>query len=220
MNIDKKILDRIDQILESGNQVIATRTSPGHNVIGDDRIDISLASQWFASALNIIERIFGKESNYFESISRYNSEYPVFSDFSMALGVFKAVREDYEAGSIFDLRKLIEAELFDDFLEQSHALLEVGYYQPAAVIAGSVLEDGLRKLCIREDIDLPKKPKLDGMNSDLAKKGIYPKLTQKKITALADIRNSAAHGNWNDFTKDDVTDLIRWTRNFMEQNYV
>jgi hypothetical protein len=39
------------------------------------------------------------------------------------------------------------------------------------------------------------------MNAALAKAGKYNKLMQKRITALADIRNSAAHGNFNQFTQ-------------------
>ena len=56
------------------------------------------------------------------------------------------------------------------------------------------------------------------MNVELAKAGIYNALWQKKITALADLRNKAAHGKWNDFSKKDVEDMIRDVRGFME-NY-
>ena len=47
------------------------------------------------------------------------------------------------------------------------------------------------------------------MNTDLAKAGVYNKLVQKQITALADIRNSAAHGRPEQFTKDDVASMIK-----------
>jgi hypothetical protein len=63
----------------------------------------------------------------------------------------------------------------------------------AAVIAGTVLETALRQLC------------LDRMNADLAKAGVYNSLMQKRITALAAIRNRAAHGKPNEFTRDDVS---------------
>jgi hypothetical protein len=46
------------------------------------------------------------------------------------------------------------------------------------------------------------------MNADLAKAGAYNSLVQKRITALAAIRNSAAHGRPQDFTKDDVAAMI------------
>ena len=50
--------------------------------------------------------------------------------------------------------------------------------------------------------------KLDKMNADLAKAGQYNTLVQKRITALAAIRNSAAHGDHKAFSKDEVASMI------------
>jgi uncharacterized protein (UPF0332 family) len=78
------------------------------------------------------------------------------------------------------------------------------------------LEDGLRKLYQRNSLALPAKVTIDPMNVELAKTGIYNKLVQKKVTALADLRNKAAHGEWTEFTDKDVEDMIRDVRRFME----
>ena len=131
-------------------------------------------------------------------------------------GILKAAKEDLEHGYIEDVRDLVAGELFSDFLEQSSELLEAGYPGPAAVLAGAVLEDHLRKLCNAREIELPAKPKLDSMNAQLAKAGLYGRLTQKKLTAVADIRNSAAHGRWDDFQTEDVADMIKWVGGFLE----
>jgi hypothetical protein len=96
--------------------------------------------------------------------------------------------------------------------------LNQGYFTASAVIAGSVLEDGLRKLCTKHGITLTAKPKLDTMNADLAKAGVYNLLKQKQITAIADLRNKAAHGQGG-FTKEDVEDMIRNVRRFMEDYF-
>jgi hypothetical protein len=105
--------------------------------------------------------------------------------------------------------------VFDDFLEQAQHLFDQGYYQPAAVLAGGVLEDSLRKLSDRNNITLPTKPKLDSMNAELAKKGVYNVLVQKRVTWLADIRNKAAHGLWSEFTVQDVEAMLRQVRDFV-----
>jgi hypothetical protein len=60
----------------------------------------------------------------------------------------------------------------------------------AAVIAGTVLETARRQLCKDHHQQLGS---LGRMNADLAKAGVYNSLMQKRITALAAIRNSAAH---------------------------
>lgn len=104
-------------------------------------------------------------------------------------------------------------------MEQAEYLLNNGYFQPAAVITGCVLEDALRKLCLKAEIEIGDRPKLDKMNADLAKNEIYNKLTQKQITAWADLRNKATHGHWDTFNQDDVKFFIQGLRSFMINNF-
>jgi hypothetical protein len=220
--LDQRVLDRLQELIQFGEQVKQTRYTKsvdGMTVIGDAGVDSELAHQWGTSCLNLLGRVFGQESVYYES---FKTELPNFRDYSpvkQALGALKAARNDYEYGYLFDARTLIEAEVFDDFLEQAKHLIEAGYYQPAAVVIGSVLEDGLRRLCTKHEMSLPAKAKLDTMNAELAKQGMYNKLTQKRLTALADIRNKAAHGEWDQFTREDVGDMLRNVRQFMEAHF-
>lgn len=111
-------------------------------------------------------------------------------------------------------RSLIQAEVFEDELAQAQELLGKGYYA-AAVIAGVVLETGIRELCDRHSIP---HGKLDKMNADLAKAGVYNALQQKQITAMAAIRNSAAHGKPEEFKQQDVEDMIRDVGQFLAQH--
>lgn len=53
------------------------------------------------------------------------------------------------------------------------------------------------------------------INDDLAKASVYNKLQQKQITALADIRNNAAHGNYDQFTREDVERMISDIERFL-----
>jgi hypothetical protein len=119
--------------------------------------------------------------------------------------VFDAAQEDFEGGYCTSIRSLVQAEVFDSELEQARALLDAGYASAAAVISGVVLETTLRQLC--DNHGLPH-AKLDKMNADLAKTGQYSVLKQKQITAWADIRNNAAHGQNDKFSSDDVADMI------------
>jgi hypothetical protein len=57
--------------------------------------------------------------------------------------------------------------------------------------------------------------KLDKMNADLAKADTYHLLVQKRITAIADIRNNAAHGHPEHFTAKDVEDMISYIEGFL-----
>ncbi len=219
MHIDEKIKRRIDELIATGEQVLATKRSLPKGVHGDHRLDGQMASQWVTSVQNLLARVFGLESEHYKNFSLQVSMSLTFSPIYRAQGILKAAKDDYENEQLFEVRRLIEAELFDDFLEQSEHLLNSGYYQPAAVITGCVLEDGLRKLCEKESISLQSKPKLDTMNADLAKAGVFSKLVQKQITALADLRNKAAHGQWDQFAKDDVVEMIQAVRRIMEKHF-
>jgi hypothetical protein len=220
MNVDKRILERIDGLLATATQLLTTRRDPGPNMIGfDSWVDGEQCRHWGVNCLNLLSRVFGQESEHYRAFKADFDKGNGLSDVKRAIGTLKAAKDDYEHDQLFETRRLIEAELFDDFLEMAQHLHEQGYHGPAAVVAGAVLEDGLRKLCTRHSIALPTKPKLDTMNADLARSGAYTLLVQKHVTALADLRNNAAHGNWRAFSKDDVEHMIKDIRRFMEKHF-
>jgi Domain of unknown function (DUF4145) len=100
-------------------------------------------------------------------------------------------------------------------LEQAKELLSANYRIAAAVIAGVALETNLRQLCVDRDLGVGK---LDKMNSDLARAGCYTLQVQKRVTALADIGNSAAHGHIDKFSEEDVSDMIAYVERFLSDH--
>jgi hypothetical protein len=206
---------RFKELLDLGRQVLSTSRRPPPNVIGDNRVDLDISQQWGASTAQLLSSLFGNESEYYR---RFNEGFrlPGYeSDMKRGVAILQAAWNDYSKGYIIELRSLISAEVFDDFLEQAQHLCEQGFYQAAAVITGGVLEDTLRNICQRTGISLPNNPKLDMMNSELAKKGVYNTLVQKRITWLADLRNKAAHGKWSEFAASDVETMLTQVRSFV-----
>lgn len=218
MKADDRITARLAQLIELGERVLGTRRAPPSNVIGDDRVDQQLSAQWAVSAESLLAKVFGIDCAHTTAFRKHVGEYIGFSDAFRAQGVLKAALDDLRGGHLFELRALIEADVFDDFLEQAEHLHSAGYHPAAAVIAGCVLEDALRRLSHKYSVKLSPKPKLDQMNADLAKAGAYSKLVQKRVTALADLRNKAAHGEWNDFNSSDVDEMIKGVRRFVEDH--
>jgi hypothetical protein len=232
MKLDTRIINRLDELIFIAQELIDERTISGgnaikqkdfrggHRTIGytrvNETIDREKGNQWGISCLHIIKQVFKESSDHYQKFNELFSHFNSANNLQTvknALGILKAAKDDYENGYLFDTRALIEAEVFDDFIEQAEHLLNQGYFTAAAVIAGSVLEDSLRKLCTKNGIILSAKPKLDTMNADLAKAGVYNLLRQKQITALADLLNKAAHGQGG-FTKEDVEAMIKDVRRF------
>ena len=178
-------------------------------------VDNKLMLSWRMKVKNFLSQICSEESQYFKQFEKYESSIlgPNHIETFLCLKtIFLAAKEDCECGYFLSIIKLTQAEVFDSELEQAKALLGGGYHVAAAVIAGTVLETSLRQLCDENNIG---HGKLDKMNADLAKAGGYNVLTQKRVTALADIRNNAAYGKPDEFKKEDVNDMIRDVNNFL-----
>jgi hypothetical protein len=152
--------------------------------------------------------------NTLKSISRSRDEEVEI----LLRGILSALRGDYDAGRLQSFEELIHADLFSDFLEMAEYFLQEGYKDPAAVMAGGVLEEHLRKLCAKHGVTVPTKPKLDSMNSDLAKAGAYNKNDQKQVTAWAGLRNDAAHGNYGNYGDDEIKLMVAGIRDFSSRN--
>ena len=174
--------------------------------------------QWAVSALALIRMVFGEGSpsfKVFEGGAANASPRHAFPKNKRACyGAFRAAKDDYESGHLSTLRSLVVAEVGDDVLEQAHDLLTSGYKDPSCILARVSLELALRDLCDRGGIV---HAKLDKMNADLAKAGAYNKSMQKQVTAWAGRGNDAAHGDWDQYTGDDVKDMIDGVRRFIAE---
>ena len=183
-----------------------------------DRIDNDLFLNWKVKARNLISMACRPDSEHYRQF--LESEKPKihrtsFTQLKELKAVFLAAKEDYEGGYLNSFRNLVQAEVFGSELDQARELLSGGYSSAAAVVAGVVLETTLRQLCTDFGIPIGK---LDRMNSELAKAGAYNLLVQKRITALADIRNNAAHGHPEQFKDNDVSDMISYVESFTSEH--
>jgi len=147
------------------------------------------------------------------------------SGLALYRGVVQSLLEDMEAGYTASLEELVHGEVFGDYLEMAQHLLDSGFKDAAAVIAGSTLEGHLRSLCRKASIDVHRNvggvivaKKADAMNTELATAEVYGKLDQKNITAWLDLRNKAAHGEYADYAKEQVRLLIASVRDFLTRN--
>ena len=160
------------------------------------------------SSKNYLLQVIGEKSVHFTEFSALFSKGVTYTPVKKGIGILTAAKEDYQGGFLTSIRKLVGAEIVGSLLDQAQELLEAGYIGPAAVLTGCILEDHIKNICHEKQIELPDKPKLEYMNAQLAKIEYYNKLTQKQITSWADIRNSAAHGNWDQFKENDVSNMI------------
>lgn len=115
------------------------------------------------------------------------------------------------AGYLDSIAEVIHAEIFSDMLKAASDLSVKGYYVPAGVLTGAVLEEHLRKLAIKENIKIEEKGKprtATPLNNDLHTQGVFTRVVHAKVEGLIAIRNKAAHGHFGEFTQADVRQMV------------
>ncbi|MBH3408767.1 DUF4145 domain-containing protein [Pseudomonas glycinae] len=179
------------------------------------QIKADLILNWAVKAKSLLSNTCGEKSLHltaFIEAEKPRSYSNNFETLQRIKAVFLAAKEDYEGGYLNTVRNLVQAEVFGSELEQASELLAAKYVPAAAVIAGVVLETSLRNLCTEHGIT---HGSLNRMNDELVKAGAYNSLQHKRITALAAIRNSAAHGKPEEFTAADVKGMIDDVERFL-----
>lgn len=172
-----------------------------------------MTAGWGTSVLSLFRQAFGDSSVHTQNFqSSFTNFSGYLSSFETMHAIFLAAKEDYEGGYIFNLRGLVKAEVLSDALEQADELLKSGYKDPACVLIGVSLEIAVKHLAVANNVP---HAKLDKMNADLGKTGAYNMAKQKQITAWADIRNKAAHGDWSAYSEQDVRDMHAGVQRFI-----
>ena len=193
-----------------GNRYDKYRPMPGDYVVS---VDVVEGRKWIVNSQNLIQRVFGVGSVHLDHFVRASGKFGGRLDsFEEAYGIFRASREDYEGGYLFNLRTLATAEVLSDALDQAKQLLESGYKDPACILLRVSLEVALKDLAQRFHTG---PAKLDKMNADLTKAGAYNGLKAKQITAWADLGNKAAHGEWGAYSDKDVEMMLHGVEDFV-----
>ena len=211
------LVQRIDQLIRNADEVIQTeeRGAAGSYVSAE------LFYAFRAASLSFLAMTFGKDHTHYDEFnSKTSDETPYHTQ--VGRGILSAAREELAGGWLTTTKGLVSAEIFSDFLEMAQHLLDEGYKDPAAVMTGSVLEEHLRQLCQKHGISTettkqgrPHPKKADALNADLAKKKVYNQLDQKQVTTWLDLRNKAAHGKYQEYTKEQVSLMLQSLSDFM-----
>jgi len=184
---------------------------------------------WYSESLSLVkvvlpDRVKDFEKYYYQKgekcLRNYISYRDPLSDFSEdkieatevlfenQLGIVKAAKKRFES-SLFDLRQLVQADLFDSELDGARELNKKGFMRGAGAIAGVVLEKHLAQVCGNHSIKITKKnPSINDLNQLLKDNDIIEIPTWRFIQHLADLRNLCDHNKKREPTKEEIEELI------------
>jgi len=131
--------------------------------------------------------------------------------FFQQLGILKSAKQRFES-SLFDIKQVLQADLFDSELEAAKELNKKGFMRGAGAVAGVVLEKHLAQICANHNVNVTKKnPGINDYNQILKDNNIIDVKDWRFIQRLADLRNMCDHDKKVEPKKEDIDDLIQGT---------
>ncbi len=114
--------------------------------------------------------------------------------------------------SLFEIRQLVQADLFDSEIASARELHRNKFYRAAGAVAGVILEKHLAQVCSDHAIKMSKKnPGIGDFNEALKAASTIDVPQWRHISMLGDIRNVCDHNKQKEPTEDQVMDLIDGT---------
>ena len=136
--------------------------------------------------------------------------------FRQQLAILKAAESRFES-SLFEIRQLVWADLFDREIEVARELQKSKFLRAAGAIAGVVLEKHLRQVCDDHKIKMTKKhPSISDLNELLKTNAVIEVPQWRHISLLADIRNLCCHNKLKEPTPEQVADLVDGTEKVLK----
>jgi hypothetical protein len=237
-----KYLERFNKLIKAGENIHqaitvipGTPATPQHQIIGGPRgmptpeayrIDSNSFNEWRINCISLLDQVIPQNSPHRDQVARFNQGSADKTRLEMGISILKAIKDDYEKGFLGDLSLQIEAEIAADYMGQAEKLLAEGQsgqygHVPAAVLSGAVLEKALKTLCKRQNPPIPtaksdgKPLTLNPLIDELKKVGVFNELKAKELRAWADIRNAAAHGDFDEFHRSDVERMLKGVADFL-----
>lgn len=211
-----KILTRANDLLVNGKPLAVPLVGNTYYVANE-----TLARAWLSSTAHLIQSVSQSGSHYDQQINKILSEPNLrkgvpFHTFNEMFGVLYGFRDDYEKGFIVPIEYIVAAATFDDFLDHAETYQKGNLKNEAAVLAGAVLEDTMKKIATKHGIVATGKT-LDPVIDDLAKANVFTPIHAKRLKVLATTRNYALHAEWDKFGIREAGELISGTRELIKE---
>jgi hypothetical protein len=178
----------------------------------------------FSDFVSHYEKPKGRKSITFENykiedylqglrVTRYGDEKIVGPDaaipqYRQQLAILKSVQARFES-SLFDIRQLAQADLFDSELDAAKELAKNKFARAAGAVAGAVLERHLGQVSENHSVRIAKKtPTISDLNDALKQASIIETATWRFIQHLADLRNLCDHDKKKEPTVEQANDLV------------
>lgn len=128
--------------------------------------------------------------------------------FSQQLNILKVCEKRFES-SLFDIKQLLQADVFDSELEVAKELNKKGFSRAAGAMCGVVLEGHFAQVFEKREIKTKKHPTINEYNELLKAEHIINIEVFRFIQYLGDLRNKCDHKKEEEPTKNEISELVQ-----------
>lgn len=134
-----------------------------------------------------------------------------YAKFNQQLMIILSLKNCFES-SLFNIKELLQADVFDSELDGARELHKNGFYRAAGALCGVIIEKHFAGVVASHSIKMKSKaPGISDYNEKLKDEGVIENKTYLLVQRLGAIRNLCDHNKKQEPTKDDIDDLIRGT---------
>lgn len=124
------------------------------------------------------------------------------------VAIVESAKARFES-SLFDIRQLLQADLFDSEIDAANHLLKNKFGRAAGALAGVVLERHLGEVCSSHKVIVQKKePAIGDLNDALKGENVIDTAQWRFVQHLGDLRNKCDHNKTAEPTNEEVLDLL------------
>lgn len=139
-----------------------------------------------------------------------------YPKFQQQLNILESTRKRFSS-LLFDIKQLLQADLFDTELDSARELAKKGFLRAAGAIAGVLIEKHLREVLTNRNIKITKtNPGISDLNEQLKNNNIIEVPQWRHIQLLADIRNLCDHKKTREPKKEEIEDLLDGTNKLLK----
>lgn len=140
----------------------------------------------------------------------------VLKKYEQQFSILKSLEKRFDS-SLYEIRQLLQADLFDSEIEVSKELSSKGFYRAAGAVCGVVLEKHLVEVCSSHEIQIKKKaPHISDLNDALKNADVIDVPMWRQIQHMGDLRNLCDHKKERDPDENDIKELIRGTESIIK----
>lgn len=220
----KKVIDRFSELIIRGNSLISAVPEKKHITstacyTDFDKFSRAECKRWEMDCKHLLKVIYGEDSEHFyEFVESFHPKlHEKYSQEAIAnaTAVLTSAKEQVESGLLYKIEDLVAADFFDSVIEQSKELLKKGFKDPAAILGRVVIERTFKSICKKNDIEFSKDNTASILNDNLKKGGVFTQSQWRLIQSYIDIGNNAAHGKFDQYSKEDVNKMLEYIENHL-----